>query len=98
MRVRLLVGFPVRHFFQVGECGQATVRETVRKLELVFSGCGGVRKAFTAQVLRAKFGKLPGLMRKGKFSKTDFDIIAAKYRDMVSDSVRLEPDRVGGLE
>lgn len=30
----------------------------------MFNRCGGAKKAFTAGVLRQKFGKLPGLMKK----------------------------------
>ena len=69
-------------FFEVGDCDQEDVRDVLRMVEVMYNRCGGARKAFTAGMLRREFSKVPGLMKKAKFTKSDLDIIAAKYRDI----------------
>lgn len=69
-------------FFEVGDCDQEDVRDVLRMVEVMYNRCGGAKKAFTAGTLRREFSKVPGLMKKSKFTKSDLDIIAAKYRDM----------------
>jgi len=68
-----------QHFFEVGDCGQEAVREALRMIEVMYNRCGGAKKGFTAGVLRREFSKAPGLLKKGKFTKSDLDIMVAKH-------------------
>ena len=69
-------------FFEVGDCEQEDIREVLRMVEIMYNRCGSAKKAFTAGTLRREFSKVPGLMKKGKFSNSDLDIIAARYKDV----------------
>jgi len=70
-----------KHWFMVGDCNQVEVREVLRMVELMFNKCGGAKKAFLAGTLRREFSKVPGLLKKGKLTKQDLDIIAARFKD-----------------
>lgn len=87
-----------KHFFEVGDCEQEDVRDVLRMVEVMFNRCGGAKKAFTAGVLRREFAKVPGLMKKSKFTKSDLDIIAAKYRDMGKSSAKETQAEEGMLQ
>lgn len=65
---------------------QASVRAVLNKIEIVFNRCGGASKAFTAGALRKVFSTVPGFIKNGRVSKSDIDIVAAKFRDRMKPS------------
>ena len=40
--------------------------------------CGGAKRAFLSGTLRREFGKVKGMLKKGKLTTSDLDIIAAR--------------------
>eukprot|EP00035_Acanthoeca_spectabilis_P039475 m.62553 g.62553 ORF g.62553 m.62553 type:complete len:767 (+) comp9616_c0_seq1:366-2666(+) len=69
-------------WFETSESPEhATVREVLNKIEIVFNRCGGASKAFTAGELRKIFSAVPGFIKAGRVSKSDIDIVAAKFKD-----------------
>jgi len=86
-----------QHFFEVGDCGQEAVREALRMIEVMYNRCGGAKKGFTAGVLRREFGKAPGLLKKGKFTKSDLDIMVAKYTKARAGAATKETNAEAGM-
>ena len=84
-----------KYFFDVGGCEQDKIRDVLAQIEVMFNRSGGASKAFSAGTMRRLFAHVPGFMKKGRLTRSDIDIIAAKYRTIHANMPKEKTSEIG---